>query len=64
MREKALAQAKTLADEQAAGHFRGPLHGIPIGMKDSIDTAGVAPRPPARFTNTAFPPRTPRWCAA
>ena len=41
MREKALAQAKTLADEQAAGHIRGPLHGIPIGIKDSIDTAGV-----------------------
>jgi aspartyl-tRNA(Asn)/glutamyl-tRNA(Gln) amidotransferase subunit A len=41
MREKALAQAKGLADEQAAGRFRGPLHGIPIGLKDSIDTAGV-----------------------
>jgi aspartyl-tRNA(Asn)/glutamyl-tRNA(Gln) amidotransferase subunit A len=41
VREKALAQAKVLADEQAAGHFRGPLHGIPIGLKDSIDTAGV-----------------------
>ncbi len=41
MRDKALAQAKTLADEQAAGHFRGPLHGIPIGLKDSIDTAGA-----------------------
>ncbi len=41
MREKALAQAKTLADEQATGKLRGPLHGIPIGIKDSIDTAGV-----------------------
>ena len=41
MREKALAQAKVLADEQAAGRFRSPLHGIPIGVKDSIDTAGV-----------------------
>src|SRR5258708_6500701 len=41
MREKALAQAKILADEQAAGHIRGPLHGIPIAVKDSIDTAGV-----------------------
>ena len=41
MREKALAQAKTLAEEQAAGRLRGPLHGIPIGLKDSIDTAGV-----------------------
>jgi aspartyl-tRNA(Asn)/glutamyl-tRNA(Gln) amidotransferase subunit A len=41
MREKALAQAKTLTEEQSAGHFRSPLHGIPIGIKDSIDTAGV-----------------------
>lgn len=41
LREKALAQAKTLADEQTAGRIRGPLHGIPIGIKDSIDTAGV-----------------------
>ena len=41
MREKALAQAKALADEQAAGHLRGPLHGIPIGLKDTIDTAGT-----------------------
>jgi len=41
LREKALAQAKVLAGEQAAGHFRSPLHGIPIGIKDSIDTAGV-----------------------
>ncbi|MEI9976101.1 MAG: amidase [Ignavibacteriota bacterium] len=41
MREKALAQAKVLADDQSAGRIRGPLHGIPIGIKDSIDTAGV-----------------------
>ena len=41
MREKALAQAKALTVEQSAGRFRSPLHGIPIGLKDSIDTAGV-----------------------
>jgi aspartyl-tRNA(Asn)/glutamyl-tRNA(Gln) amidotransferase subunit A len=41
MREKALAQAKSLGEEQAAGRFRSPLHGIPIGLKDSIDTAGT-----------------------
>jgi aspartyl-tRNA(Asn)/glutamyl-tRNA(Gln) amidotransferase subunit A len=41
MRDKALAQAKTLGEEQAAGRFRSPLHGVPIGIKDSIDTAGV-----------------------
>ena len=41
MREPALAQAKVLEKEQAAGRFRSPLHGIPIGLKDNIDTAGV-----------------------
>lgn len=41
MREKALAQARELEKEQSAGTFRGPLHGIPIGIKDSIDTAGT-----------------------
>ena len=41
MRDKAMAQARELEKEQAAGHFRSPLHGIPIGLKDTIDTAGV-----------------------
>jgi aspartyl-tRNA(Asn)/glutamyl-tRNA(Gln) amidotransferase subunit A len=41
MREQALAQAKILEKEQAAGTLRSPLHGIPIGLKDTIDTAGV-----------------------
>jgi aspartyl-tRNA(Asn)/glutamyl-tRNA(Gln) amidotransferase subunit A len=41
MREQAMAQAKVLAEEQAAGKLRSPLHGIPIGIKDNIDTAGV-----------------------
>jgi aspartyl-tRNA(Asn)/glutamyl-tRNA(Gln) amidotransferase subunit A len=40
-RERALAQAKALDAEQRAGRLRGPLHGIPIALKDNIDTAGV-----------------------
>jgi aspartyl-tRNA(Asn)/glutamyl-tRNA(Gln) amidotransferase subunit A len=37
----ALAQARAAADELARGHDRGPLHGVPIALKDLIDTAGI-----------------------
>jgi len=41
MTDQALAQARELETEALAGNWRGPLHGIPIGLKDLIDTAGV-----------------------
>jgi len=41
-REHALAQARQADAEIAAGHYRGPLHGIPWGAKDLLDTAGIA----------------------
>jgi len=41
MRDQALAQARGLDAEQRGGKLRGPLHGIPIALKDNIDTAGV-----------------------
>ena len=37
----ALAQAKKADSEIAAGKYRGPLHGIPYGVKDLLDTAGI-----------------------
>ena len=40
-RELAIAQAKQADQEIAAGHYRGPLHGIPWGGKDLLDTAGI-----------------------
>ncbi len=40
-RDAAMAQAKALDAERRAGRVRGPLHGIPIALKDNIDTAGV-----------------------
>lgn len=39
MREQALAQARTLDAEAREGRFRGPLHGVPIALKDNVDTA-------------------------
>jgi aspartyl-tRNA(Asn)/glutamyl-tRNA(Gln) amidotransferase subunit A len=41
MKNSALAQAKQLDAEQKAGQLRGPLHGVPIAIKDIIDTAGT-----------------------
>lgn len=39
--EIALEQAKIAEKEIADGNYRGPLHGIPLGVKDLYDTAGV-----------------------
>jgi len=41
-REVALSQAKQADAEIAAGKYRGPLHGVPWGGKDLLDTAGIA----------------------
>ncbi len=40
-KDHALAQARRADLEIAAGKYRGPLHGIPYGVKDLLDTAGV-----------------------
>ena len=40
-RDLALEQARTADREIAAGRYRGPLHGIPWGGKDLLDTAGI-----------------------
>ena len=37
----ALAAARKAADEIAAGRYRGPLHGIPVAVKDLYDMAGL-----------------------
>jgi aspartyl-tRNA(Asn)/glutamyl-tRNA(Gln) amidotransferase subunit A len=39
--ESALSEAHAAASEIQRGNWRGPLHGVPIGLKDIIDTAGV-----------------------
>ena len=39
--ERALEDARNAEKEIRAGHIRGPLHGVPIGLKDIFDVAGL-----------------------
>jgi Asp-tRNA(Asn)/Glu-tRNA(Gln) amidotransferase A subunit family amidase len=41
IREQAMQQAEAADREIAQGRYRGPLHGIPYGAKDLLDTAGI-----------------------
>jgi aspartyl-tRNA(Asn)/glutamyl-tRNA(Gln) amidotransferase subunit A len=43
-RERALADAQLLRQEAEAGRIRSPLHGIPVGIKDVLDVAGLPTR--------------------
>jgi len=55
-REQALAQAAKADAEIAAGKYRGPLHGIPYGVKDLLDTAGIATTYGAEPFRNRIPP--------
>jgi Asp-tRNA(Asn)/Glu-tRNA(Gln) amidotransferase A subunit family amidase len=59
-RELALAQAKKADEEIAEGKYRGPLHGIPWGTKDLLDTAGI----PTTYGAEPFRDRVPKKDAA
>ena len=53
--EHALEQARAADREIAAGKFRGPLHGIPWGAKDLLDTAGIKTTWGAEFYRDRVP---------
>ena len=42
--ERAVAQATALTEELARGEWRGPLHGVAVGVKDLFDVAGLPTR--------------------
>jgi len=54
--ERALEQARASDREIAAGHYRGPLHGIPWGAKDLLDTAGIPTTYGAEPFRSRIPP--------
>src|SRR5208282_3774063 len=56
----ALAQARQADLEIASGKYRGPLHGIPFGVKDLLDTAGI----PTTFGAEPYRNRIPSEDAA
>src|SRR5512140_1996451 len=56
----ALEQARKADQEIAAGKYRGPLHGIPWGGKDLLDTAGI----PTTYGAEPFRNRVPKKDAA
>jgi len=58
--DSALAQARQLTEELAQGKWRGPLHGMPIALKDNIDTAGI----PTTAANAMLATRVPGEDAA
>ena len=53
--ESAREQARDAEAEILRGHWRGPLHGIPLALKDLIDTAGVR----TTAASALFKDRTP-----
>ena len=59
-RDLALAQARQADAEIAAGKYRGPLHGIPWGAKDLLDTANI----PTTYGAEPFRNRVPNQDAA
>ena len=59
-RELALSQARRADREIVAGRYRGPLHGIPWGAKDLLDTAGI----PTTYGAEPFRDRVPTRDAA
>ncbi len=53
--EAALRQARELEAEAQLGRWRSPLHGVPVALKDLIDTAGV----PTTAASAIFADRVP-----
>jgi amidase len=64
MADAAMAQAETAQAEIAAGRYRGPLHGVPIALKDLFWTKGIPTAAGTSVHEISGRMKTPPWCAA
>jgi aspartyl-tRNA(Asn)/glutamyl-tRNA(Gln) amidotransferase subunit A len=55
LEQPALEQARQAEAELAGGHDRGPLHGVPVSLKDLIDTAGTRTTAASRLWRDRVP---------
>ena len=60
LRDQAMIDARRMQEEQRQGKWRGPLHGVPIALKDNIDTAGVRTTGASEVLKIAFPRKIPK----
>ena len=58
MAERALDRARALDAQQKAGATLGPLHGVPVAIKDNMCTAGVPTTASSRILRGYVPPYT------
>jgi aspartyl-tRNA(Asn)/glutamyl-tRNA(Gln) amidotransferase subunit A len=62
--DRALDRAREAEREIMAGHYRGPMHGIPFALKDIYATAGIRTTGHSRICLNTVPPPTRRPCAS
>ena len=62
--ESALAEARRAEAEAARGELRGPLHGVPFGLKDIIDAAGLPTTAHSKLLMQSPPAETDAFVAA
>ena len=55
--EHSRAAAQRAETQIQSGNYRGPLHGIPVGLKDLFNTAGVRTTSGSRLFDTYIPPQ-------
>ena len=59
--DRALDQARKADEDLARGEPKGPLHGVPVTFKDSLDTAGVVSTGGTKGRQSFIPKRTQLW---